>query len=181
MRQHLVVKPLTSFYTTNRRNLDLVRWEQKWKYFSTWSSREGHVPLSGHQIPKEQGNCGSNKLQKQNGRSNFCALSLESKVWWMVMSPWKHWFKCCKDTGPCPSGLTEIETICYLSIEWIWIHLFIVTLHILQIRIHSSCICPRVTAEICDIHPRNLWNGFSALNGWYERLHYLLRVCPKHQ
>lgn len=64
---------------------------------------------------------------RNNGRSNFCALSLQSKVWWMAVSPWKHWFKCwgqdefdfkcCKDTGPCPAGLTEIETICYLSIE----------------------------------------------------------------
>lgn len=37
----------------------------------------------------------------------------------------------CKDTGPSPAGLAEIETICYSSIEWIWTHLFILTIHIL--------------------------------------------------
>lgn len=34
-------------------------------------------------------------------------------------------------TGPFLAGLTEIETRCYLSREWIWTNLFIAALHIL--------------------------------------------------
>lgn len=110
----------------------------------TWSdeSRNGNTAAHGaaekdmchSQATKFQRNreIGVQQGTERRWKKQFlCSVTTEQSVVWMVMSPWKHWFKGCQDTGPCPAGLTEIETICYLSTEWIWTHLFIVTLHIL--------------------------------------------------
>lgn len=81
---------------------------------------------------KGTGELGFQQDTETQWRKQFlCSVTTEQSMVWMVKSPWTHLFKCCEDTGACPTELTEIEAIQYLRTEWIWTNLLTKTLHLL--------------------------------------------------
>lgn len=111
--QDFAVKPLTLFY--------VIKETWTWPYDSRTANLAACVAvkqclLPSHQIPKQQVNFDSYKLQILIGKSNFCSPSEQNVVWMVVQFLLESPYMISKDTDPSVAGLIKQKV--YVIEKW---------------------------------------------------------------